>query len=102
MMKFSGEMQAFKCSSVNPSRTTILCRFLALIKHLLIAISPALASSSLLSHLLQRHSSLHQASSEEGLRFSITKGSLFTGTAVFSLQKLQILCTCLALRRSEL
>lgn len=68
MLKFSGEIQAFICSSASPSRTTILCKFLALIKHSLTVISPSLASLPLPAQLLQRHGSLHQASSERGLR----------------------------------
>lgn len=46
-LQFSGEIQAFICSGANPSRNTILCKFLALIKHSLIVISLSLASPPL-------------------------------------------------------
>lgn len=58
-LKFGGEIQAFICSSANPSRTAILCKFFALIKHSLIVISPSLASPPLPAQLPQWHSSLH-------------------------------------------
>lgn len=103
MLTFSGEIQVFLCSSANPSRSTILCKFFALIKHSLIVISSSLASPPLLPSSCRGMAACTKLPPNRELRLQCYQGQpVYSHSSFYGLRKLQILFRCLALRRFEL